>query len=111
MNRKLHNTILAFSFTGLAGVLMLLAASPLPQAPGSTIAHLSGSHDDPSVHGTAIGTSAVVATDDALSARGSTRASVEPDEAQSAPRRARRRHQALAMPYFSFAQGLRPVGS
>ncbi|TKS54085.1 hypothetical protein E4582_04395 [Luteimonas yindakuii] len=114
MNRKLHNTILAFSFTGLAAVLMLLAAGPLPQMPTSTDVHLAGcggaSNAAPM---TAIGTSAVMATAGvAEPARtDASRAVAGQDEAQAAPRRARLRHQALAMPYFSFAQELRPVGS
>lgn len=111
MNRKLHNTILAFSFTGLAVVLMLLAASPVPQAGGDTVAYLTGCNHGAAA--TAIGTAAVLATADAATAGHGTRtapATVDQDDAQT-PRRARRRHQALAMPYFSFAQGLRPVGS
>ena len=137
MNRKLHNTILAFSTSGLAAVLMLLAASPLApgHAPAADHPHLAGqpaSNEALEVYArqlemelaeagtsaavlTAIGTyTAAVATHSAataLQAEGRPAVDARDEEAEAAPRRARARRQALAMPYFSFAHGLRPVRS
>ena len=135
MNRKLHHTILAFSISGLAAVLMLLAASPLPSGHAPDADHLAGqpaSTEALEVYArqleielaeagtsaavlTAIGTyTAAVATHGAtaaLQAEGRPIVDAHDEEAEAAPRRARARRQALAMPYFSFAHGLRPVRS
>jgi hypothetical protein len=149
MNRKLHNSMLAFSATGLMLVLALMAASPVlsghdASAPAPRLARMSTTGNDDAVRAdldavaartraieaqatrlaadldrsaslgdtiaSAMSFAATVSTEAALNA------AMEATDAAAEQRRAadneQRRHarkvrSALAVPYFSFAQGLR----
>lgn len=87
MTRKLHRFTLALSATAMALAMLLLAARP--QVAGSDLS----------------------AEDVNLDAAVAPIATVMPaDQATASQRRHRRRSRAvLALPYFSFAQGLRRV--
>ena len=143
MNRKLHNSMLAFTAAGVMFVLTLMAAGPAPSgrdmpatlaavvvhAPavdiGADAAALERSIEirarqleddlDQSASlgdtvATVIGFAAAVSTESALGA--AIEATSEQADARREAARERRRHArqvrgALAVPYFSFAQGLR----
>lgn len=106
MNHKLHNTIAAFSVAGLAAVLMLLVAAPLPPSPAQPAHPVA----DGCQGGSPAGAAMLVDRGEARPAAALPDVNHDDDQAV-APRRARLRSQALAMPYFSFAHGLRRVGS
>ncbi|HVI60188.1 MAG TPA: hypothetical protein VM619_15120 [Luteimonas sp.] len=151
MNRKLHNSMLAFSATGLMLVFALLAASPVQ--PGQDVsapvalsapaaaqvagldaavlaraevakaraadiearareleAQLDRSASLGDTIASAVGFAAAVSTEAALSAAleaGDDEAGQEREQARAQRRHARQVRSALAVPYFSFAQGLR----
>lgn len=147
MNRKLHNSIAAFSATGLVLVLALMAASPVPyaqQVPASVADAAPLSQDAAPLHtgaaatgpdadgieararqleeelerstslgdtiASAVSFAATVSTEAALNV--AYEAATDQAEARREAVRERRRHArrvraALAVPYFSFAQGLR----
>jgi hypothetical protein len=149
MNRKLHNSILAFSATGLMLVLALMASSPVPadsdtSAPGQLLAAKSVASIDADVQvhldaaeararsiearaaqlqadldrstslgntiASAVTFAAAVSTEAALTAAidaSGTAAEVERAAETEQRRHARQVRSALAVPYFSFAQGLR----
>jgi hypothetical protein len=150
MNRKLHNSMLAFSATGLMLVFALLAASPLRSgqegmqartaaavAAVDTAVHAradaaqaradeieararefearldaSGSLDD--TIASALDFAAAVSTravlDAALDAADDDARQEQREQASEHRRHARQVRGALAVPYFSFAQGLRRGG-
>jgi hypothetical protein len=85
MNRKLRDTYIALTSSGLLLAVALLAGSPQPLAPAD------GATRHAVLEGVADGASAV-------------------DLRQDAPRRRLGGHHRLAMPYFSFAQGARAHG-
>ena len=93
MNRKLQRSTLALSATTALLALMLLAGGPVSPPPASIapLAGLDGSRN---------------LADDASDID----AGMDPDVARRDQRRhVRRSRAALALPYFSFAQGLRRV--
>ncbi|MDH5823196.1 hypothetical protein QFW77_09375 [Luteimonas sp. RD2P54] len=141
MNRKLHNTILAFSISSGFLMLGLMAAVPLPDGqaprqagaamvPGATVpagtasqraieartlayeADMARAADTGEMIALSSSFLAAVATEAALAAVLQDPRAAAPGERAAAaepapPRRANRRRSALAMPYFSFAHGLR----
>ena len=99
MNRKLQHTVMALSATATVFTMLLLAGGPpapvVPAHPAAMLALSAGVADD--------GDAASV--DDAA-------ADTETDSADGRRRsHLRRTRAALALPYFSFAQGLRGFGS
>ena len=152
MNRKLHNSMLAFSATGLTLVFALIAASPVsigqdidapamvarvaaPAAPVQADASTLAGLDDigPNARdieararqleaelerstslgdtiASAVSFAAAVSTEAALGAAFETtaeRAEEQREAAREKRRHARQVRGTLAVPYFSFAQGLR----
>ena len=99
MNRKLQHTVMALSATATVFTMLLLAGGPpapvMPSQPAALLVLSAGMADDggaASVDGTAGDT--------------------EADSVDSGRRsHLRRTRAALALPYFSFAQGLRRFGS
>ncbi|MEO6138338.1 MAG: hypothetical protein ABIP11_06705 [Luteimonas sp.] len=88
MNRKLHHSLIAMSATAAVFGVLLLAAAPVP----SPVVQPTLSISLPGMRSLPV--SAALAMEDAV---------------QSASQRRHLRHSRalLAMPYFSFAQGLR----
>ena len=87
MNRKLHHTVMALSATATVFTVLLLAGTPTqPSPPPAPLLMLS------SDAGSAIETAAFIA-----------------DTPTNASQRRHQRHSRamMALPYFSFAQGLR----
>jgi hypothetical protein len=98
MNRKLQHTMTALSATATVFTMLLLAGGPAPPAaPPQPAALLMLS--------TGVADSGAAASVDG--AAGDTHA----DSADSGRSHLRRTRAALALPYFSFAQGLRRLGS
>jgi hypothetical protein len=92
MNRKLRHTSLALSATATAFLLVLLAASP------------AGRETSPTTAANGL----MVAAADATEAAGA----LDPVQDRASHRRHLRHSRAvLALPYFSFAQGLRRIRS
>lgn len=150
MNRKLHNSMLAFSATGLMLVFALLAASPLRSGQGDVQAQaaaavaavdtavqaradaaearadeieararefearLDASESLDDTIATALDFAAAVSTravlDAALDATDDDARQEQREQASEHRRHARQVRGALAVPYFSFAQGLRRGG-
>ncbi len=99
MNRKLQHTMTALSATATVFTMLLLAGGPpLPVAPAQPAALLMLST------GVAVGDQATPADANADDA-----AADSADSSRSS--HLRRTRAALALPYFSFAQGLRRLGS
>jgi hypothetical protein len=88
MNRKLHHSLIAMSATAAVLGVLLLAARPLQ----SPVSQPTLSMDLPSMGSMPVGT--VLALEDAV-------------QVASQRRHLRHSRALLAMPYFSFAQGLR----
>lgn len=117
MNRKLRNTILAFSVTGTVLAVGLFAARPAAPAPAAapSLAAASPACMPSAGHDDAVAVQPAVAVDagrTALTAAGATAmvlAGLEAAEAAEADVEARRRsrhvRRAVAVPYFSFARG------
>lgn len=103
MIRNVHNTLMALSSTGLLLVVALMVAAPAPghAVPGSLAA--SGAGDRAPL--TLAGTPGPVL----VAAAQRSEAGEAPDPTRQASRGARRPdiRSAIALPYFSFAQGLR----
>jgi hypothetical protein len=99
MNRKLQHTVMALSATATVFTMLLLAGGPpSPVAPPQPAALLMLS-------------TGVADSGDAASVDGAA-GDTEADSADSGQRsHLRRTRAALALPYFSFAQGLRRLGS
>lgn len=130
MNRKLQHTFFALSAAGLMAMVGLVAATsgaltPAPQAVHPTLAATSPAPDaDPfdtrirafeaeladagSTRGV-VGASTALAVELAVLAafRGEASTAADAEAVDRERRKSRRSRGAMAMPYFSFAQGLR----
>lgn len=91
MNRKLHHTVMALSATATVFTALLLAGGPVPPS-AQPVSGLMMS---------------AAAADSSESAIGSATGADAPRVSASQRRHLRRSRAALALPYFSFAQGLR----
>jgi len=100
MNRKLQHTVMALSATATVFTMLLLAGGPpMPAAPSPQPAAL------------AMLSTGMADSGDAAAVDGAA-GDTEADSAGSRQRsHLRRTRAALALPYFSFAQGLRRFGS
>lgn len=96
MTRKLQHTVTALSATATVFTLLLLAGTP-QQPPSAASLALTAEAASPA-EATALETATDAPRPDAA-------------EATDAGRHLRRTRAALALPYFSFAQGLRRLGS
>ena len=91
MNRKLQHTAKALSASAVVFTLLLLAGGPVQVPPANT--------------------GALVTSQDSADFMEPTAASETPPASQSQRRRQRHSRALLALPYFSFAQGLRRTRS
>ncbi len=102
MSPNIHNTLMALSSALLMLVVALMLAVPAPRAVGISTQRVGAEARAPLALAGTPGPVLVAAAN-----------RVEPDEADEAPRRATRVarrpdiRSAIALPYFSFAQGLR----
>ena len=94
MNRKLQHTMTALSATAAVFSLMLIAGGP---APAPTTAALPPP------------AAILVMSAEAAGTAVDTLEGIDPDPAAATPRQPKRSRATLALPYFSFAQGLRQV--
>lgn len=99
MNRKLQHTMTALSATATVFTVLLLAGGPpLPVAPAQPAALLMLS-------------TGVAAGEQAAAVDGSAGDAADESADSGRSSHLRRTRAALALPYFSFAQGLRRFGS
>ena len=94
MNRKLQHTMTALSATAAVFSLMLIAGGPAPATAPAALPPTAA---------------LLVMSAEAAGTAVDTLEGIDPDPAAATPRQPKRSRATLALPYFSFAQGLRQV--
>jgi hypothetical protein len=102
MNRKLHNTTSALLASAGLLVLALVAGSPAP-APSAAESFAGSVEATPAAAGLVLASEAATMAVLAEALDPADASAAGGDAGSVAPRKPRRRHQSVAMPFFSFA--------